>query len=122
MLDIGGIGPPGGGPLIGPYMGIPGPMGPPGPIGPPGPLGGVILGPIPGGPAHGKNLKTFACLFNPPCMGKKSPSWPLKGSPPGPIIGILMPGGPRGPGYRGPMGGKPGPPGPTFEETVSISR
>ena len=51
-------------------------------------------------------------------MGKKSPSWPLKGSPPGPIIGILMPGGPRGPGYRGPMGGKPGPPGPTFEETV----
>ena len=50
MLDIGGIGPPGGGPLIGPYMGIPGPMGPPGPIGPPGPLGGVILGPIPGGP------------------------------------------------------------------------
>merc|ERR1719361_580945 len=61
MLDIGGIGPPGGGPLIGPYIGIPGPMGPPGPIGPPGPLGGVILGPIPGGP----------------CMGKKSPSWQL---------------------------------------------
>ena len=60
MLDIGGIGPPGGGPLIGPYIGIPGPMGPPGPIGPPGPLGGVILGPIPGGPAHWKNLKTVS--------------------------------------------------------------
>ena len=45
----GGIGPPapgGGGPLIGPYIG-PGPIGP---IGPPGPLGGVIRGPIPGGP------------------------------------------------------------------------
>ena len=32
---------------------------------------------------------------------------PLKGSPPGPIIGIRI-GGPRGP-YLGPIGGNPGP-------------
>ena len=57
MLDIGGMGPPGGGPLMGPYIGTPGPMGPPGPIGPPGPLGGVIRGPIPGGPGKLGNVK-----------------------------------------------------------------
>ena len=42
---MGGIGPGGGGPRMGPY----GPIGPPGPIGP-GPRGGVILGPMLGGP------------------------------------------------------------------------
>ena len=39
----------------------------------------------------------------------------MKGSPPGPMIGILIPGGPRGPpAYLGPIGGNPGPPGPTI--------
>ena len=44
-------------------------------------------------------------------MGKKSPSpgCPLKGSPPGPMMGLIMPGGPLPPPYRGPMGGNPGP-------------
>ena len=58
----GGIGPPapgGGGPRIGPYIG-PGPMGP---IGPPGPLGGVILGPIPGGPEILKIIDAYDIIL-----------------------------------------------------------
>ena len=33
----------------------------------------------------------------------------MKGSPPGPMMGLIMPGGPLPPPYRGPMGGNPGP-------------
>ena len=78
MLDIGGMGPPGGGPLIGPYMGTPGPMGPPGPIGPPGPLGGVIRGPIPGGPEKVESKKFSSLPMVPTLHWEEVPVVPVE--------------------------------------------